>query len=395
MTLIAGFKFKNCPILLGDLLISGSVSEDKKLPICKEILPLNDEMENIWGDDCNYGITALKQKLFILSDTVAIAWCGCLIEAAMIIEELKKHLKEFKELSNQDIKKIMNKNKSYLKESSYIWFSVENNEVISGCFNEINTYESPNFDEFYAGGTGCQVFKNGDEAFGVLNKNIPDDEIVVSVISRTLSMILGLLNHELALQNNAETLRDGFGGCYEIIAFYDGKFQRINGISYIFFEGYLDDENINISTPRTVLKSEYDDDSNLIITRVDLEDADKSKIFDFTGLLRVENYKEILVKEFKNSKNISEKEDSPDYISCKILVSPFICLVFNHAWLGRPHFSSLIIKKENTQDMLDELKLCVINKRAVYYNSSEIFREKIENFVRKSIDLELQNESSH
>lgn len=40
--------------------------------------------------------------------------------------------------------------------------------------------------------------------------------------------------------------------------------------------------------------------------------------------------------------------------------------------------------------MLDELKLCVINKRAVCYKPSEIFREKIENFVRKSIDLELQ-----
>lgn len=31
MTLIAGFKFKNCPILFGDLLISGFVSEDKKI----------------------------------------------------------------------------------------------------------------------------------------------------------------------------------------------------------------------------------------------------------------------------------------------------------------------------------------------------------------------------
>ncbi len=110
MTLIAGFKFKNCPILVGDLLINGAVSKGEKLPNCQEILPLNDENENIYGNDCEFGITNLKQKIFILSDTVAIAWCGCLIEASLIINSLKEHLKNFKKLDNEDIKNIMNEN---------------------------------------------------------------------------------------------------------------------------------------------------------------------------------------------------------------------------------------------------------------------------------------------
>lgn len=382
MTLIAGFKFKNCPILVGDLLINGAVSKGEKLPNCQEILPLNDENENIYGNDCEFGITNLKQKIFILSDTVAIAWCGCLIEASLIINSLKEHLKNFKKLDNEDIKNIMNENSSDINQSGFIWFSVENNKILSGCFNEIEAYDSANYDEFYAGGSGCKAFKEGDETFGLLNKNIPDDEIIVSVVSRTLSMILGLLNHELTHQNIAETLIDGFGGCYEIVTFYDGKFQRINGISYIFFEGNLDEENINILTPRTVLKSEYDDDSNLIITRVDLEDADKSKTFDLISCLSVNKYKKFIIKEFKDSKNISS-----DSFSCKVLVSPFLCLVFNHKFLNKPHFSSLIIKKESIQDMDKELELYALNKNLVYYNPSENFRKKINDFVIKSLAM--------
>ncbi|WP_206213543.1 hypothetical protein, partial [Pseudomonas viridiflava] len=49
-----------------------------------------------------------------------------------------------------------------------------------------------------------------------------------------------------------------FGGGYEVVAFYDGRFQKISNIVYAFADAELDAEGmLQVDFPKCLIKSEY------------------------------------------------------------------------------------------------------------------------------------------
>ena len=88
MTLVARFEVGNSPVLMGDLLISGRRPGAEYLK-----LPTIDDIREIFPDDWEWARPiALKQKIAIISDCLAVGWAGCEISASVVIKKLREHV---------------------------------------------------------------------------------------------------------------------------------------------------------------------------------------------------------------------------------------------------------------------------------------------------------------
>jgi hypothetical protein len=76
VTLIAGFMKNDCPILIGDLLISNTAKSNGEL-----VIPTVGKISTRALKNSNYRPSALSQKINLLSPTLALAWSGNLGEA--------------------------------------------------------------------------------------------------------------------------------------------------------------------------------------------------------------------------------------------------------------------------------------------------------------------------
>ncbi len=89
MTVIATFSINACPILMGDLLISGDESPQSSLNV-----PTIGDIDQIFPQGSGYLPTSLNQKLSIMNDNLAIAWAGTKISANVIFRQLLKECKK-------------------------------------------------------------------------------------------------------------------------------------------------------------------------------------------------------------------------------------------------------------------------------------------------------------
>ena len=76
MTLIVGFSKDECPILLGDLLLSNSPESSIKIT-----LPTVGQLSTKDISQGKYLPSGLTQKVNLLSPKLAIAWTGKLLDA--------------------------------------------------------------------------------------------------------------------------------------------------------------------------------------------------------------------------------------------------------------------------------------------------------------------------
>ena len=89
MTLVARFEVSNSPVLLGDLLISGS-----ERPGADPLkIPTIDDITEIYPEDWEWHRPiGLKQKIAIISDRLAVGWAGKEISATVAINKLREHV---------------------------------------------------------------------------------------------------------------------------------------------------------------------------------------------------------------------------------------------------------------------------------------------------------------
>lgn len=80
-------------------------------------------------------------------------------------------------------------------------------------------------------------------AFDVLEENI-----VVHGTCMALDQFAKYLKNEFENKYKSESIARLFGGGYEVVAFYDGRFQKISNIVYAFADAELDAEGSCKST---------------------------------------------------------------------------------------------------------------------------------------------------
>ena len=90
MTLVARFEVSNSPVLMGDLLISGP----EKPGAAPLKLPTVDDIREVYPEDWEWHRPiALKQKIAIVSDRLAVGWAGNEISATVAIKKLCEYVR--------------------------------------------------------------------------------------------------------------------------------------------------------------------------------------------------------------------------------------------------------------------------------------------------------------
>lgn len=259
MTIILSAMPDNCPVLFGDLLISGN--EDPEIIIS---IPAVGKTTNVFPEGSKYTITNLKQKVTIINSHFAIAWAGSPMASCVVINELKE-LCNLPDFSAESISNYFKNIGEDIEKHgvSFIALFIDKIDESSIQANIIshNTKSYPNspFGLLCIEGTGhdkaIKLLQQLDGANSNYEKDPTPEDKALGIVN-----FLGasLLNDEITTH---ETLLNYYGGGYEAVLYLDGKLTKLNNTAFIFWQAHIEDkDNLSISLPNKVFHHHYHKD---------------------------------------------------------------------------------------------------------------------------------------
>ncbi|KLF50979.1 hypothetical protein YA35_17175 [Klebsiella aerogenes] len=197
------------------------------------------------------------KKIEIINENFVISWAGNVFEAINIIESLKD---KFENLVPSDESILLEIGSS--KNVSFIWSVIRDEWPRLNSYNaEVKEKSIKSFDKLIYSGTGSEAI---EEAIDIFENKPPVEDVedlVVDSVCSCLFMFSHLMNHELIYKKDSNTLKDRFGGGYDVVCFYDGKFRRINNITYLYLDASITKKGtIKIDGSGTLIKQLTDDD---------------------------------------------------------------------------------------------------------------------------------------
>ncbi|HGS4558694.1 TPA: hypothetical protein ACMDRZ_000771 [Vibrio cholerae] len=255
MTIIASYDIYGCKVIFADTLItSQEINENKP------ILPTLGKIDSTRIND-SFHIAGNLQKIQILSDYCVIAYAGSVYLAHQYITALNDILKE-RRLLISDIENIYNSIDVNNDLAIIYLYNSGDENIISGGLNCVNTLSDVLGDVIYRG--------SGEQAISDYIKWIDDnaeifrpspDEVVANGVRIVIEQIAKLQMAEISSSSTPESIKDCFGSSYEIVSFYDGKFNKID-LTYAFIELTYNHKtkNVDINYPYLILSNYIEDD---------------------------------------------------------------------------------------------------------------------------------------
>jgi hypothetical protein len=250
MTLIAGFMSDECPIVMGDILISNNTESAQEM-----VFPT---VGRVLAKHLSNGLhrpSKFLQKVNLLSPQLAIAWSGRRIYAQTFMRELIKarlHINPSREVMRDIYNGIC-----VPGPESIIGIYRDGKELCLFGFNAL-TMEAPDqFTWIQAAGTGylgfLKAISNTDAAVtsGVPNK-------LDKGIATAVRIITALLSDEIM---TGIPLQDLYGAGYEILHPLGSHLAKFTGLSYVFWRSEeYEPGNWRLSVPFLVNNYSYQKD---------------------------------------------------------------------------------------------------------------------------------------
>lgn len=280
MTLIASTLNHKMPFLISDLLWSSKPSNTNvRFPTNvldpSPHLPANQENKPI----------KLGQKMYFIKNNVCIVFAGDSNEILTFLIVIKSTFQNCNKVSKNDIHQflnIYNLEQNY-KESAFFITHIEN--LSNGSINvsqfyypsetnivdptEFNIQEGswnimydPIYEEVSACGGGAEGFLNIIKQFGIFHTRFENGDFMQALQANTI-----LISKLLTLERvSLYTLRENWGGGFEI-AYYNGeKFEKINEIAYVINHSQFDiSGDIGLPIPMLIMYYKYIDDILYIV----------------------------------------------------------------------------------------------------------------------------------
>lgn len=279
MTVISSFAVGGFPILFGDLLVTGSIPEDRKVAV-----PSLGEVQDFFGNS-GWAVSALRQKVNLISNNFAIAWSGSYVGARRAITELRQR-SSTTELTYADILHYLD-NESELKNhpASFIGLIFVDGRLRMFRWNA-EELQSQSLGTVYLSGSGSHVIHEFSSLLGEMKmQSTGEANVPEQAVASALTLGGMLLQSEYRGGDIAPTLLNMFGGGYEIAFFSDGLIQKLAEVTYIIWEADLSQDGISLSHPLLVIKQAYAGDF-LLIRSVRIQSVVDSmilQIFDEQG----------------------------------------------------------------------------------------------------------------
>ncbi len=310
MTIIAGLSFSGYPVIISDLLITTSNINQET----RGVIPTLTESES-HNVDSKFSIYGMIKKIEIINENFVISWAGDVLKAIAIIGVLKKKFEKSIPSDEEILQEI-----AFSKNVSFIWCVIRDEWPKLSSYNtKIKKDGIKPFDELIYSGTGSEAIEEAIDIFKNKNSVESIEDIVVDSVCSCLFLFSHLMNHELIYKKNSNTLKDHFGGGYDVVCFYDGKFQRINDITYLYLDASITNKGmIKIDGSGIIIKQINKNDS-MYIRRLNFEfiDGIKNEILA-TKIIEDDSY--------NLTGKIATKKNENKIIEDNNLASSFLCI---------------------------------------------------------------------
>lgn len=248
MTVIAAYNHFGCGIVVGDILISGPVNVANRPPFP---LPTLENAATIV--EKSIGVRKLEQKVCIISKGCALAWAGRLDYARKFIRRLKR-LSDRIRITKDIVARIFYKcSDGHLQVAGAIYEDGQLQTFGLNCTH----FTCPTLGQIYAGGSGKPVIAQYTGIVKDLKLDLPnEDEVAARGVSLALTQVTHLLNAEFRKGSSADSIRERFGGGYEIAAYYDGQFRKVSA-NFVFLDVSYQNEYLKIDNPKLIISQTY------------------------------------------------------------------------------------------------------------------------------------------
>jgi hypothetical protein len=273
MTIVARFGIQGCPMLMGDLLLSGP-----ELPGSLAFIPTTEDLSTIFPAGSTYVPRGLRQKIAVVTDKLVVGWAGNLSIARNVIAELirKSKLAPFSRESLQQY--FDGLSDAVWKDFGIVGFIEDDIGMTSFCCESTKEFSTPLLGKVGLLGSGA---KGVEKMFGGISQLPEGIDRSLNVVEQSVGIGLqlsgGLLSFEIATLQN---LSDFYGGGYEIATVLNQKFGKLNDVTYLFWRADIDSKGVRIGRlPVRVCRYAYHKDM-LVIRSVKFEDKGEERAID-------------------------------------------------------------------------------------------------------------------
>jgi hypothetical protein len=309
MTAIGSISINDTRVLVGDL----ALSNDPKYYSSIRRIPTRKNHSNIYPPDSPIIVLELMQKIFLINENIAIAWCGDVYLARKVIEKLNTEFKDrnFNCKDYNNIVKKLKKESDLSKLGLIVHYLVEGKLNIEsrGCVSVPNSIH--NYPDLFSGSGGESLKKINNT---LKSNNINDSNAYLS------SLFIQIMGADIYAPQL--TLGRLFGGGFEAVIKKEEGFVKYGDISFLIWEALYDNNKVDGVSCIKIIKQYYYHDM-LIIKEIVLDLNDNQPF-----------WLHVVGNILEDSKEEDAKIDNHNDLSTKIQYNIFFLFDKNKRTLG-------------------------------------------------------------
>ncbi|MNE11404.1 hypothetical protein D3C80_1041600 [compost metagenome] len=224
-------------------------------------------------------MAGLCQKILVVNKHLAVAFAGDVLAIKIAVEVIDDLVKQSSNVSGMRLVDALQADPVLKKANlAVIALIVEGEEIqVSQYGASFGTFNE-HF-ELWVGGTGADHAIEHFDGYPPEAFDVAEDDIVITGTCMALHQFANQLIAEFDDEFESESIANLFGGGYEVLAFYGGRFQKVPNVVYAFAEAEMDAEGIlQIDYPKFLLKSTYVGD-DLKIRSVEVEQSEDYDLY--------------------------------------------------------------------------------------------------------------------
>jgi hypothetical protein len=258
MTLIAALGFASSEpqaVLFGDLLLTGPRIENSPQP-----LPTHLNAHEFFGG-FGWGIVGMCQKVCLLSDTMAVAWAGSWLGARIAIQALRDRFANVPTKPAEILDYLKGEPELKQHPASFVGFTLADG-MAHPFYYDAEYVETPTLGAACIAGSGAKTIIDYASAL----KNSGQSQNSLRPVALAFNLGAWLLSNEFRGREAAPTLRNMFGGGYEVVYLRGQVLVKPTEYTYWLWEAFVDRTTniIRLGHPDLVVKQAYHHDHLLI-----------------------------------------------------------------------------------------------------------------------------------
>jgi len=205
----------------------------------------------------------MQQKVFILSEDLAVAWAGNVMAARTLIRELS-NMARAGQVTGVSLNSFLREDARRIVGDSNVSLvgAFRDSARICLCGYNAQKIAVPGFQDMRIAGSGAdavtRLFSDLPPSLEA-TRGIPN--ALFEAVGRALFLTGVLLHLEIG---NRESLRTFYGGGYELASLIEHRFSKIDDITYVFWYAQVQSDGVRLNVPNAYMKFGYKDDALLI-----------------------------------------------------------------------------------------------------------------------------------